>query len=102
MTFSIKDFVSKCDQIRSFLRIWWHLLKKALMENLVIYAVKAPSQMFDRVLNTPLHYTIISFCADYFENMYIVSVNWKYWIPVGVSVWVLQKKLALSNSRIKN
>ena len=24
----IKDFFSKCDQIRSFLRIWFHLLKK--------------------------------------------------------------------------
>ena len=33
MKFSIKDFFSKCDQIRSFLRIWLHLLKKSLMEN---------------------------------------------------------------------
>ena len=32
MKFSIKDFFSKCDQIRSFLRIWSHLLKKFLME----------------------------------------------------------------------
>ena len=32
--FSIKDFSSKCDQIRSFLRIWSHLLEKSLMENL--------------------------------------------------------------------
>ena len=30
MNFSIKDFFSKCDQIRSFLRIWSHLLKKSL------------------------------------------------------------------------
>ena len=30
MKFSIKDFFSKCDQIRSFLRIWSHLLKKIL------------------------------------------------------------------------
>ena len=28
MKFPIKDFFSKCDQIRSFLRIWLHLLKK--------------------------------------------------------------------------
>ena len=34
MKFSIKDFFSKCDQIRSFLRIWSHLPKKYLMENL--------------------------------------------------------------------
>ena len=29
----IKDFLSNYDQIRSFLRIWSHLLKKSLMEN---------------------------------------------------------------------
>ena len=33
--FSIKDFVSKCDQIRSF----QNLLKKSLMENLIFCAV---------------------------------------------------------------
>ena len=27
MKFSIKDFFSKCDQIRSFLQIWSHLMK---------------------------------------------------------------------------
>ena len=31
--FSIKDFFSKCDQIRSFLWIWSHLLKKSAIEN---------------------------------------------------------------------
>ena len=31
MKFFIKDFFSECDQIRSFLRIWSHLLKKSLM-----------------------------------------------------------------------
>ena len=31
--FSIKDFFSKCNQIRSFLRIWSHILKKYLIEN---------------------------------------------------------------------
>ena len=35
MKFSIKDFFSKCDQIRSFLRIWSHLLKKSLIENFI-------------------------------------------------------------------
>ena len=37
--FSIKDFFSKCDQIRSFLRTWSHLLKKSLMENFTFCAV---------------------------------------------------------------
>ena len=33
MKFSIMGFFSKCDQTRSFLRIWSYLLKKFLMEN---------------------------------------------------------------------
>ena len=40
MKFSIKDFSSKCDQIRNFLRIWSHLQEKSLMENFVFCAVK--------------------------------------------------------------
>ena len=39
MKFSIKDFFSKCDQIRRKLRIWSHLLKKTLMENFIFCAV---------------------------------------------------------------
>ena len=39
MKFSIKDFFSKCDQIRKKLQIWSHLLKKFLMENFIFCAV---------------------------------------------------------------
>ena len=39
MKFPIKDFLSKYDQIRSFLRIWSHFLKKSLMANLIFCAV---------------------------------------------------------------
>ena len=35
MKFSIKGFFSQCDRIRSFLRIWSHLLNKSLMENFI-------------------------------------------------------------------
>ena len=35
MKISVKDFFIKCDQIRSFLRIWSGLLKKPLMENFI-------------------------------------------------------------------
>ena len=38
--FFIKDFFSKCDQIRRKLWIWSHLLKKSLMENFNFCAVK--------------------------------------------------------------
>ena len=39
MKFFIKDFFSKCDRIRCFLRIWSHLLKKPLMETFTFCAV---------------------------------------------------------------
>ena len=39
MKFSNKDFFSKCDQIRSFLRICSHLLKKSVMENFIFCEV---------------------------------------------------------------
>ena len=39
MTFSIKVFFSKCDQIRSVQRIWSPLLKKSMIENVILCAV---------------------------------------------------------------
>ena len=39
MKFFINDFFSKCEQIRRNVRIWLHLLKKSLMENLIFCAV---------------------------------------------------------------
>ena len=35
MKFFIKDFFSKSDHIRSFLRIWSNLLRKYFMENFI-------------------------------------------------------------------
>ena len=35
--FPIKDFFSKCDQIRSFLLIWSHLLRKSLIKNIYFF-----------------------------------------------------------------
>ena len=36
MKFAVKDFFIKYDQIRSFLRIWSHLLKKSLIESFIL------------------------------------------------------------------
>ena len=41
-------FFSKCDQIRSFLRIWSHLLKKYIMENFIfcaVYLTQSPHEL---------------------------------------------------------
>ena len=45
MKFSIKDFLSKYDQIQSFLGIWSHLLKKSSIENFIYCAVKASQSL---------------------------------------------------------
>ena len=39
MNFSIKNFFSKCDQIRRKLQIWSHLLKKSLIKNFNFYSL---------------------------------------------------------------
>ena len=43
MKFLTKYFFSKCDQIRSFLRILSNLLKKSLIENSIFCAVRVPA-----------------------------------------------------------
>ena len=40
MTFSIKDFFSKCDQIRRKLRIWLHLLSDRLPTRMASFLTK--------------------------------------------------------------
>ena len=40
MKFFIKNFFSKCDQIRRKMRILSHLLKKSIIENFIFCAVK--------------------------------------------------------------
>ena len=52
MKFSIKDFFSKCEQIRRKLRIWSHLLKKSLMENFIFCVVHFCSNLISDI---PLH-----------------------------------------------
>ena len=47
MKFPIKDFVDKCDEIRSFLWIWSHVLKKSLMENFIFCPVITHTKYYD-------------------------------------------------------
>ena len=67
--FSIKDFLSKSDQIRNRLQIWSHLLKKTLIENFIFCAVQPLSSYRDfwQVLN---HRWNRMFLADNHEINY--------------------------------
>ena len=44
--FSFKDFFSKCDQIRSFVRVGSRLLKKSLMKNFIFCTMKTVDPTF--------------------------------------------------------
>ena len=52
MKFSIKDFFSKCDQIRRKLRIWSHLLNESVMENFIFCAVSVIKRISYSVLSS--------------------------------------------------
>ena len=43
MKFSIKDFLSKCDQIHKKLRIWSHFLMKLLRQNFILQCLCKPN-----------------------------------------------------------
>ena len=61
MELSIKDFSSKCDQIRRKLQIWSHLLKKSLVENFIFCAVSDQDGLSDiRILQKYLLFSVNS------------------------------------------
>ena len=70
--FSIKDFFSKCDQIRKKLQIWLHLLKKSLMENFIFYAVSKIKNV--KKLNVWGHWNITLFIS----NLYRLCYGWNF------------------------
>ena len=66
--FSSKDFFSKCDQIRSLLRIWSHLLKKSLMESFIFCALVCREITFQWM----------SFTKFFKVNFLWLLWSWKY------------------------
>ena len=65
MKFSIKDFFSKCDQIRSFLRIWSHLPNKFLIENFSdfskIYVYEYPETYLESYQTSVMEFSLAKF-----------------------------------------
>ena len=61
MKFTIKDFFSKCDQIRKKLRIWSRLLKKSLKENFIFCAVSY-SKLCNLCYSSYCHYKYSEDC----------------------------------------
>ena len=70
MKFAIKDFFSKCDEIRRFHRIWSYLLKKSLMENFIFCA----ALVYHRLQQHQLWRTFIT--QRLLDLLYTVLLNW--------------------------
>ena len=85
MRFFIKDFFSQCDQIRSLLRIWSHLLKKSsLIENFIFCAVP----LFDSLIFSNL--MTIAQIFEILEGPERVSVRANfYFLFVTCSVFIV-------------
>ena len=77
------EFFSKCDQIRSFLRIWSHLLKKSLMENFNFCAVMVASKECQQL---PIISEIINGEAA------VLKCSWKY-LFLKISQYSQEKRL---------
>ena len=69
MKFFILDFFSKCDQIRSKLRIWSHLLKKSLTENFNFRAVIFEGAV---VSGRPIVLRLLQYSMIIFYNIFII------------------------------
>ena len=80
MKFPIQDFCSKCNQICSFPRIWTHLLKKSLMENLIFCAVLSSSvgRIYDRLCNFLTSFYKLKVIYFIVNNKPSQSLFWKH------------------------
>ena len=90
MKFSVKDFFSKCDQIRSFLWIWSHSLKKFLPENFIFCALNKTTQN--------KHKPISRQCSFLFQFVPLFCKNfWRMFESNEITVNICTKRAKLIN-----
>ena len=110
MKFSIKDFSSKCNQIRRKLRICSHLLKKTLMENFVfLVQCSGSSRQMARVLSIicgDFFYRTKLTCMKFFERLqrsiiFTSVISFSYLFPVKHLRWKYFRKKGSANASKK-
>ena len=91
LKFSIKDFFSKCNKIRSFLWIWSHLLKKSLMENFIFWALnfldsiwflQKRSEFFLGILSNKQEFLWKAFAIAIFNS---INIQLNYYFKIVLS-----------------
>ena len=89
MKFSIKDFFSKYDQVRSFLRIWSHLLKKPWWEtSTFVQWTCFMSLVITKLLVYECFYEVWkgTICMKWVKIYFHLATMW--WANVGLKVHV--------------
>ena len=86
-SFSLRLFYSKCDQIRSYLQIWSHLLKKSLIENFIFCAVKRKRPVVKTYMMacnfSKFSFRRIYFFLEFFEKAGFLNIKiWTLWLTV--------------------
>ena len=85
LKFHIKDLFSKCDQIRSFHRIWSHLLKNFSMEIFIFCAVRC---MGNKMKRPVVHHNVArgTNCTTCLENFFFLDFlqNQFPWVDVAL------------------
>ena len=94
MKFSIKDSFSKYDQIRSFLRIWSHLLKKSLMENFHFFVNPVNPIIYLSLLQN-IHIRLILVCNNQIGNkgMHSLYMNSVFFFK---SSWIVKLRIIIN------
>ena len=90
MKFSIKDFSSKCDQIRSFLRVWSHLLEKSLMQNFIFCAVLFALDLSSFLIEKTINRVIFSSSDSYISQCVFKVCGYRnnhFFMVVGIFIW---------------
>ena len=106
MKFSIMDFFSKCDQIRSFLLIWSHLLKKCVMKNFIFCAMYcvvtllAASLFVLNFFNDSNSLTLTS--TFFYWNILLYSNSFSKWYPSLCTVIELRYSNIYGNRDVVN
>ena len=83
MKFSIKDFFSECNQVRSFLRIWSNSLKKSLMKDFILvqwsghYSLNCIQSIniSNKIITYPTHMTLFKLRSMFCGKMFVKIID---------------------------
>ena len=86
MKFSIKDFFSNCDQFRSSLRIWSHLLKKFLMEIFIFCAMYRILVFMQKSVFSCPFWKLVYQVFEVLSFVYLFGCSFIFWLSFMIGL----------------